>query len=335
VEGLKKVIAQLINKDHHPKRYCHLTQIYFYVQIPSMLSPNTKLLLYIAFLSSISLSSLHALVTRVSDAVTQNRFASGFPSAPVDNVSGTFLLNDYDLSGIGWDTNDTRKGFVMISPIHFLAATHFAPNSSNSITFQNQSGNLVNIGVASVQAMNNDSGSASDLTLGTLNRAITTGDELNFFAVANLATESLYVGREIFVYGRTPKVGKGTIASFQDFGSDPVTAGSGLNPSRTYQFAYSTLGGSNDDAYFEVGDSGSPSFTFIDGQLAVTGIHSALASATGTFINYDTFVPDYVDELNTAMDSSGFQVTSVPEPSVYSIVLVFTVLGGAVYRRRN
>lgn len=296
-----------------------------------------KLWLAATFLSAISISSLYALKTRVVDTAAQNRFDSGFPPSPVDNTSGDFLLDGFDLSGIGWDPNNSKKGFVMISPIHFLAATHYRPNSSDSITFQNQSGNLVNIGVAGVQAMNNNDNdnSASDLTLGTLDRAMTTGDEVNFFAVANLATEALYTGRELFVYGRTPKVGKGTIGSFQDFASEPVTGSSGLNPSRTYQFAYSTLGGGNDDAYFEIGDSGSPSFIIIDGQLAVTGTHSALVSGGTANINYDTFVPEYFDELNNAMASDGFQVSTVPEPSTYALLLGFIVLGGAICRRRT
>jgi hypothetical protein len=223
----------------------------------------------------------------------------------------------------------------MISPLHFLAATHYRPNSSDSITFQNQSGNLVNIGVAGVQTMKNNNNSASDLTLGTLDRAINAADEINFFAVADLATEALYTGREIFVYGRTPKVGKGTIGAFQDFASDPVTSGSGLNPSRTYQFSYSTIAGNGDDAYFEIGDSGSPSFTIIGSRLAVTGTHSALVSVTGAYVNYDTFAPDYIDEMNTAMAPDGFQVNAVPEPAAYALLLGFIALGGAIFQRRR
>jgi len=285
-----------------------------------------------------SAPSLHALETRDDNPDAQNRFSSGFSSNPVDNTSNNFLLSGYNLSGIGWDPTDTRKGFVMISPIHFLAATHFAPNSSDSITFQNQSGNLVNIGVAGAQAMKNNNNSASDLTLGTLDRALVTADQVNFFSVADLATESLYTGRALFVYGSTPKVGQATIGAFQDFAGDPVTAGSGLNPSRTYQFTYADVGGGGNDAYFEVGDSGSPSFTIIGGQLAITGTHSALVSGTGVKVNYDTFVPDYFDELNTAMAIDGFQVTApatVPEPSAYALLLGSIMLAGAIFRRRS
>jgi len=286
-------------------------------------------------LSATSVSSLHALETRVDDPAAQERFTSGFSSNPVDNTSSDFLLNGFNLSGIGWDPTDTRKGFVMISPIHFLAATHFAPNSSDSITFQNQSGNLVNIGVAGVQAMENNNNTASDLTLGTLDRALVAADQVNFFSVADLATEALYTGRALFVYGKTPKVGQATIGAFQDFAADPVTGSSGLNPSRTYQFTYSTAAGGNNDATFEVGDSGSPSFTIIGGQLALTGTHSALVSIGTTKINYDTFVPEYLDELNAAMAADGFQVTApVPEPSAYALLLGFIVLGGAIFRRR-
>jgi hypothetical protein len=280
-------------------------------------------------------STLFGLQTRNNLATEQNRFDSGFPSNPVPNASSNFLLDGYDLSGIGWDTNTTQKGFVMISPIHFIAATHYAPNASNSITFNNRDNQLVTIGVGSTEVMtNSDNSSNSDLTLGTLDREITASDKINFFAVADLLTEASYTGREILVYGRTPKVGRGTIGSFQDFGADPITAGSGLNESRTYQFSYSDLAGGGNDAYFEVGDSGSPSFTIIGGQLAITGTHSALVDTGTTKTNYDTFVPDYADELNTAMASEGYQLTAVPEPAAYGLLIAAFSAILVFWRRR-
>lgn len=296
---------------------------------------ETRKILLVLFPLFLSVLTLSGLQTREDLPTEQDRFASGFSSNPVPNTASTFLLDGYDLSGIGWDTSTTQKGFVMISPIHFLAASHYAPDASDTITFNNADDQLVTIGVGSTEVMKNtDNGSDSDLTLGTLDREISASDKINFFAVADLTTEGSYLGREIFAYGRTPKVGRGTIGSFQDFGADPITGGSGLNESRTYQFTYNELIGDANDAFFEVGDSGSPSFTIIGGQLAITGIHSALAEAGTTKTNYDVFVPDYADELNVAMASESYQLTTVPEPSA-SALLLGLVSSVLVIRRRR
>jgi len=282
-------------------------------------------------------SLLFGLQTRTDRDNEQDRFTSDFPSDPVENTSGDFLLDGFDLSGVGWDTNDTRKGFVMISPLHFLAATHFAPNSSDSITFNNRNGDLVTIGVNDTTVMANDDDSDSDLTLGTLDRQITSGDEIGFLPVANLASEAGYTTRQIFVYGQTPKVGIGDIGTFQDFGSDPITSGSGINESRTYQFTYNDAIGNGNDAFFEIGDSGSPSFTVIDGQLAITGTHSALVDSGTTKLNYDIFVPNYIDELNTAMssDSGNYQVNTVPEPSQFAALAAIASAFAVTASRRR
>ncbi len=255
----------------------------------------------------------HAVVTRVADVDSQNRFSSGYPGTamnpPTANTSPDFLLAGFNLSGLGWDAGNPGRSFALVTPQHFIGATHFAISNSGSLNFRG-SGSLLNYGAASTQVILNSDNTPSDLFLGTLDTAVDLS-QITPFRVADLGAETLYVGQEIFVYGQTAKFGTGTISAFQDFGSDPVTAGSTLNDSRTYNFSYTTPNpaGSGDDAYFEGGDSGSPSFIINNGQLAITGTHSALVSSsfggTQTFVNYDTFTPEYFDRLNAALEDGG------------------------------
>jgi len=58
-------------------------------------------------------------------AAANDRFASGFPSAPVANSSSSFIGLDYDWSGVGWSAADGTKGFGFLSPRHYLVAAHY------------------------------------------------------------------------------------------------------------------------------------------------------------------------------------------------------------------
>ena len=134
----------------------------------------------------------------------------------------------------------------------------------------------------------------------------------------NLINEAAYMGRSIAVIGRTARGGRGTIGTFSDFGGDPLTAGAGINSTRTYQFSYSNTAGQNDDAFAEAGDSGSPSLVDQGGVAALVGVHLAVANnaLAGTTITFDTFVPNYITELNERMEAEGYHMTEALPASV-------------------
>jgi len=244
------------------------------------------------------------------------------------------------LSGLGWDPNDARKGFALVSPQHFVAAEHFKPSASDSASFLNRNGDVNTYGIQEVTTMDNDDGSNSDLVLVTLDNAIPSKDEVGFFPVADLGPDAAYTGRSMFAYGRkpdngvSPKFGTGTIASIQDFQGEALTGGS-LNDTRAMQFSYNKSTGGDNDAFLEVGDSGSPSFLVEDGKLSIAGTHTAVIDNPTTKENFDTFVPNYIDEMNAAMSDEGFQVTTVPEPAFYGVGFgVIALLFAALRRRR-
>lgn len=252
------------------------------------------------------------------DSTVQGRFTTNSPTAPVANTNPQFLLSGFDLSGVGWAQGNLNKSFALVTDTHFIGATHFG--AAANLSFRGSDGVVRNYGVAQTEVIKNDDGSDSDLFLGTLSSQV--DSTIQALGIANLGAEAQYIGRQLSVYGQTARVGLGTINAFQDFGADPITSGSGLNMSRTYNFNYFNAAGGNNDAYFENGDSGSPSFIIQDGRLAVVGTHSALATTSFSRINYDTFTPAYVNQLNAALAPSGRQVTLVPEPSGAALALL-------------
>jgi nicotinamidase-related amidase len=58
-------------------------------------------------------------------AAANNRFSSGFPTAPVTNTSGSFVGLAYSWLGVGWATSDPTKGFGFLTPKHYLVAKHY------------------------------------------------------------------------------------------------------------------------------------------------------------------------------------------------------------------
>ena len=78
-----------------------------------------------------SLACFHSFAISVSNYVSavNDRFTSGFPTAPVQNTNASFIGAGEDWSGVGWSTatyaSSTYKGFGMLSPMHFLTAQHY------------------------------------------------------------------------------------------------------------------------------------------------------------------------------------------------------------------
>ena len=245
--------------------------------------------------------SSEALELRTFDADKHLRFLN-FPSSPSHN--NNFIHSSFDLSGVGWITSDTRRQHAMVSPIHFVGAYHFRPSIGSTLRFLSSDGVIKNSTVTSTINVPNNDGTASDLFIGTINEAITEGDNIAFHPYLNLSSEASYVNQSIIVLGRTVLGGNGTIDTIKDA---PATA---LNDSRVLAFKYSVTSGDDDDCFFEVGDSGSPVFVDQNGVAAIVGTNSLVATLdSGDILNLSNFIPTYVDELNTIMENSGYRMT--------------------------
>jgi len=258
-----------------------------------------------------------ALVLRVYSPASHDRF-TGFPANPSHN--GSFIHSGLDLTGVGYHSGsgaDTRKQFTLISPKFFVSANHFRPPVGTTVRFVASDNQYVERAISALHTIPNSNGEATDLLLGELSEPVDPASGVQFLPYLNLATEGAYAGQPLVVLGKNARGGRGTISpTFIDFGDDPITGGSGINSTRAMQFTYSTLGGGNDDAHAEAGDSGSPSLVVSGGRAAIVGTHTAVLSALGTTTTVDTFVPHYVEELNAVMESDGYHMTDANPASV-------------------
>ncbi len=248
----------------------------------------------IVFLSSAGIGA--ALQIRKYDSARHDRL-TGFPSAPAEN-SG-FLYGASRFRGIGWDTAETKREIALVSPVHFVCASHYPPATGATIRFLDASGTIVERTVVSKTIIKDDEGNASDVTLGTLNSAIDPATGVLPFRYLNLATENDYKNKPLMVFGWYARAGYGKIAGFADVDI------SGRN-TRTLKFQYSNFGSnSDDDAKLEEGDSGSPCFVDTDGQPALVATHSAISDSTLSQDNYSAFVPHYLAGLDAALAPTG------------------------------
>jgi autotransporter-associated beta strand protein len=254
-------------------------------------------------------------------AAANDRFASGFPAAPVPNASGSFIGLGYDWSGVGWSTTDGTKGFGFVSPRHYLVATHYG--GAGSIRAFSSGGTLLTgtqqgvaqtgFGLTSGTVLPNP-----DLSLGTLTAPLADFRNVARYAVLDLnassSTDSLasYANQPLIVYGRgvngssSPRVANSSIFSASSTAYQNPNNGSMITKTTTY-----TLEG---------GDSGSPAFitwTNPDGgnELTIIGNNAAVDTTNGN--NLQNFIgrAAIINQLNTMMNPDGFALRVVGNPS--------------------
>src|SRR5262245_5260701 len=147
-----------------------------------------------------------------------DRFASGFPTAPVPNTSPTFLGSGADLSGVGWFLSGTTFFSVaMVSERHFIAAAHSPPGPGGQLSFYDSVSNVVRTytvqsGRRPLTEFVNSQGQLqslpSDVFLGTLTAPISANDHIGFFPVPSGA-ENSFIGDATLPYGQNPTYGSG------------------------------------------------------------------------------------------------------------------------------
>jgi len=272
---------------------------------------------------------VQGLVIRGYDPARHNRFASGFPASPA--VNPNFHAAFYDFSGVGWHSADPNLSCTLVSPSHFIGANHVKPGIGATVTFYARDGVLRSFTVANQYNMTNAAGENTDLFIGELNQPVMPCDNITFYPILKLASEGAYVGKDLHVYGKSGRVGKTTISAFQDFGGDPITGGAGINSTRAYSFSYSNALGSPDDCHAEGGDSGSPSFVGMDGELFVAGVHGAVLTTGLGVTTFDTFVPHYLDQISGILRQRGYQ-TPTSAREVFRLCYQLTPLAPDVYR---
>lgn len=231
------------------------------------------------------------------DSARHSRFVLGtFPEQPIPNDA--FFLAQYEdqLRGIGWQTSFPTRKVALITPQHFLTATHY--KAIGSITFLDASGSTQTFAVSNITSI------YKDISIGTLETPIP--DELGIrpFPVASVNGDGPK-GREVFYVGNAPSGNLRTIAigrtGFYKIIDHPASDGLAVLRSDEVPSEYS-----QDRVYGVTGDSGSPSFFLENGELLLLGHHY--------FPRQDPVLSLQAEAVNKHIASTGYSLELRNEP---------------------
>lgn len=279
------------------------------------------------------------------DPDLHNRFESGWPAMPLPNSDSSFIGAGLDFSGVGWNPSDLRQNFAMINDRQFVLAFHFPPASAQ-IDFFSPVNGRVSYAIDSngyVNLVHPTTGQRSDLRVGTLTTVLNPADQIAVYPILSFSNLASYDDRPLVVYGfgdsSGPRIGQNTLDAVQNLDvydgkgtatptDDQIyTAGQTRDQiADTITFSYDQDAATG-EAFAQSGDSGGPSFSIFNGQLALLGTHVAIDSSPNT--TFDTFIPAYLDQLAGA----GVSFTTVPEPG--TPLLICMGMSMLLLRRRR
>ncbi len=256
--------------------------------------------------------------------------------------SANFIGYEFDFSGVGRLADNSGGGIgpwaTMISPLHFLSATHHHPTGHSTLQFYET--NSVTGGSIERTVVSGQRILQTDLWLGMIDEPLTSEIAYYDFFTGN---QNQLVGSEILVVGQ-PSGGSG-----QSVGRNVIDASAwafsslSLGSSITTIFAYDydpnheTRGQGSDEARVVLGDSGAPSFIVgQDGELQLAGIHwftypaeNGMPPGSG-----DSWVGAYSAAINPIVSAQLAAYYGVPEPTSMAILAIGTT-GIAVHRCRR
>lgn len=233
----------------------------------------------------------------------------------------TFIMNNYDLSGVG-RTGAGRWG-TLVSRNVFISANHFHPNAGDTLRFyqtNDPNGATARMEVAGGQRIGN-----SDIWIGVLTEPVPVGYAVYDFATTDITTtnqfnNSVYDETNAFLFGQSP---------FNNFvGTQDVAVGRNeldlwLNnaeaESTTDDALLSSIENEAQDVMFEselvVGDSGAPLFVDFNEndndytlQLVGTNWFIGTVSPGNTDVNGFTYLGNYDAQIQAFIDSNPFTI---------------------------
>ena len=272
------------------------------------LSP--ALLLAFGSLTSLSLSA--AIQIDNYDTVINDRFQDS-------DDPEQFLLDEFDLSGVGQDSNG--KWATLIGPNTILSANHFTP-SGNLSFFPGNDPNATpwQTDVTSdTLRINDENGNGTDLWIARVDAMAPVGIQQMDFATQNIELgpnpfdTAFFEGDPVFMAGRSPSSFTATID--QAYGTNKVSgyiedqSADGLGQNSLDLIALSDDPGETTyEAFLQSGDSGAPLLWEVDQSLQVLGVNSAIDDENGnSFINY---IGNESDTIQSQVDAWA----TVPEP---------------------
>lgn len=262
-----------------------------------------------------AVSTAQALTIVGYDSATYDVYSGGYPTAPVGNSSPTFVGAGLDLSGVGWNSANPTQSFAMISDQYFVYANHYAPGSSMSF-LSPVTGQVVTYAVSSTTYHFTYNGETSDFAIGKLSTALDPTLGIGSYPVLDLAQVNDYLGLPALIYGRGtngPVLGTNVVdlLTSYDFPGSPAGEDS-------YGVGYSYTLSQTGDAYFQSGDSGSPTFVLWHGQLTLLGTHSVITTGDDPNYSIDNLIATYTEQ----MTAQGISFSAVPESSRSLLMLL-------------
>lgn len=261
----------------------------------------------------LSITPLPAMTITGYSSAANDRFASGYPTSPVENTSPSFVGLGLDWAGVGWASTAATKSFGFLSPSHYLVARHFGGAANIRLFADGALQTYAEAGIEDIGLGAVFSGeTAGDISLGTLSSPVPASGGLPRYAVLDLNDTSssnstaAYTGLETLLYGRGPNGTSSTRVGVASINSVTI---SGNNH-------YFTT--TRSAVQLESGDSGSPAthrWTNPNGgqELTIIGNHAAI-SDTSNFINF-LGTHQVMAALNTRMNDDGFALRVVGNPT--------------------
>ncbi len=262
------------------------------------------------------------LEIRDYDPADHDRFTN-FPAAPVVNPDQLFAGRD--LSGVGWFVAEPDIQMALVSRRHLLFANHFyGAVAGGEVRFLNAAGTTVTRTIAGRNIVTLD-GEASDLVLVRLDSPIDPASGVSPLPYLDLADPTDAEGETIGIVGRGPVlggtgvVGRDVLEDVETFDRTIDYGGVGVLTNRYCHFDFPLNGGTADEGLLQSGDSGSPTFVDWSGTAALVGVHSYISfidtpGPNDKWLNYDLFVPRYVDQLNLLLAPEGYRMRPVNAP---------------------
>ncbi|WP_146391998.1 PEP-CTERM sorting domain-containing protein [Allorhodopirellula solitaria] len=277
------------------------------------------------------------------DPARHDRFVAGDPADP-DPLNPTFLLDHSTITGVG------LTPAVLISPQHYLTATHYFTNSATFVaadgtrhTYAAHSRTALQTTLTSDFTLSNGTvlpaGSVhgSDLTVVRLANPISPADGIDPMPLFGGSFSSL-AGRDINLFVQSNRAGRDTA----DFAQTAELLNTGaITESLLYRYDNPPGQPASDELYFAGGDSGRGSLTEINGQMALVGIHLGVGtdSNTGDTYSFDSYVQPYLDQIQAIVGQDGFQinVVAVPEPASiwFTLAVALTAASVTALRRQT
>ena len=249
-----------------------------------------------------------ALVIKGYNATKHDRFIN-FLGEATHNTN--FIFGHLNMTGVGWKQTDPRRQYTMVSPLHFVGATHVSPGIGQTLQFLTPGNEFRAFTVATQTPILNASGQETDLFIGKLSQAIPSIDSIQHHPYLNSNNTNSYLNKPLIILGTRALGGRQTSTTFLNLSFNGRLT-------RTIRSQYIDSNAVNDDCFYESGDSGGPTMIEQNGVAAVIGTNSAVSLDSTT--NYTNFIPHYIDELNAIMEIDGYRMTK-SSPGITTLTL--------------